>query len=264
MSHRCAVLGNPIAHSRSPEIHARLARDHAIDLRYERILVPEGRFTDIVRQFFTDGGRGLNVTLPYKKEAYELADWRTSYAMRAQAANTLWLEGNTLCADNTDGRGLIDALTEDIGFSLNGRRVILIGAGGAARGALLPLLESGVARLDIMNRTLERAASIIDDHLSVAQVPIQALPLGEPPEQGYDLIINASSAGLSGALSALPGSLIANPETTLCYDMIYGSKTPFLNWAARHGVTHRADGSTMLERQAERSFRIWFDREITG
>lgn len=264
MSHRCAVLGNPIAHSRSPEIHARLARACAIDLRYERILVPEGQFTDIVRQFFSDGGRGLNVTLPCKQDAYKLADWRSAYAVRARAANTLWLEQDTLCADNTDGRGLIDALTKDLRFSLSGRRVILIGAGGAARGAVLPLLESGVARLDIMNRTLERANSIIDDHRSLAQVPMQALPLSAPPEQGYDLIINASSAGLSQQTSALPESLISDSETTLCYDMIYASKTPFLNWAGNHGVTHRADGSTMLERQAERSFRIWFDREITG
>ena len=264
MSHRCAVLGNPIAHSRSPEIHAGLARDCAIDLHYERILVAEGEFATIVRRFFADGGRGLNVTLPYKEEAWELADQGTPYARQARAANTLWMEGNTLCADNTDGRGLIDALQEDHSAVLGDRRVVLLGAGGAARGVVLPLLESGVAQLDIMNRTPARARAIIDDHRKVSQVPMQALSLGDTPKQSYDLIINASSAGLSGKMPTLPKNLIADPGTTFCCDMIYGVATPFLNWAKRHGVIHLCDGSTMLKRQAERSFHIWFGREISG
>ncbi len=264
MTYRCAVLGNPIAHSRSPEIHAALARDFAVDLQYERILVPEGEFARIVRQFFAAGGRGLNITLPYKQAAYALADRCTAYAKRARATNTLWMHSGKLCAENTDGRGLVDALQKVHLFPLHDRRVLLLGAGGAARGVVLPLLESGVARLDIMNRTLAKAHSILEAHRDLTQVPMQVLPFGETPARGYDLILNATSAGLSGKMPALPETLIADRDTTFCYDMVYGIDTPFLQWAKNHGVSHVADGDSMLKRQAELSFRIWFSEKIAG
>ncbi|MDO4776017.1 MAG: shikimate dehydrogenase [Cardiobacteriaceae bacterium] len=253
MTYHCAVLGNPIAHSQSPEIHARFAREHGIALDYTRILVEPGHFASIVRDFFARGGTGLNVTLPCKEEAFALATRHTPYAQTARAANTLWMADDELWADNTDGRGLVRALSHDHQYPLQGKRILLLGAGGAARGVVLPLCEAQPAVIHIANRTLDKAQAIVAEHAHIG-VPLEALALDGLADR-YDLIINATSAGLSGAALALPDSI--HHEKTLAYDMVYGKDTPFLAWArARNLAAH--DGHSMLVNQAYLSFCQWF------
>lgn len=266
MTFRCAVLGNPIAHSKSPGIHARLAARYGLDLQYDKILVPDGDFASIVQTFFASGGRGLNVTVPCKQLAAALAEVKTPYVQCAGAANTLWMENAQLHADNTDGRGLIHALTQVHHLTLAKQRIALIGAGGATRGVVLPLLESLPQQLDIFNRSVDKAQAIIAAHDSLSAVPMRAYALDAAPNTGYDLIINATSTGLSNAELPLAPALIADTQTTAVYDMVYGRETPFLRWAKRHGIAEARcfDGKSMLEAQAELSFHIWFKQEISA
>lgn len=254
MIYYCAVIGNPISHSRSPEIHAGFAREHGIALEYTRILAENDTFADIVQNFFARGGTGLNITLPFKEQAFALATRHTPYAQSAQAANTLWMAGGELWADNTDGRGLVRALSHDHQYALQDKRILLLGAGGAARGVVLPLAEARPALIHIANRTPAKAQNIVAAHQTLTDIPLQALALDAVCET-YDLIINATSAGLSGAALALPAHI--HHEKTLAYDMIYGKNTPFLAWAHSRGLTAH-DGYTMLVNQARLSFRQWF------
>ncbi|MDO5091148.1 MAG: shikimate dehydrogenase [Cardiobacteriaceae bacterium] len=254
MTYHCAVIGNPISHSKSPEIHARFARDCGIALEYTRILAEADTFASIVKDFFARGGRGLNITLPFKETAFALATRHTPYAQTAKAANTLWMAEGELWADNTDGRGLVRALTHDHHTALQNQRILLLGAGGAARGVVLPLLEARPALLHIANRSAAKAQAIAAEHRHPA---LQALALDALCDP-YDLIINATSAGLSGAALALPDSIYH--AKTVAYDMVYGKETPFLAWAqARHLAAH--DGYSMLVNQAWFSFCQWFQIE---
>jgi len=181
MPHHCAVIGNPIAHSRSPEIHAGFATARGIALQYDRILAAdEADFAAIVARFFADGGRGLNITVPYKQTAYRLCDRTTPYAAAAEAVNTLWVENGELHGDNTDGRGLVKALQEH-GINLAGARILILGAGGAARGVILPLCEAKPAVLHLANRTLANAAAVIASQQPLTTVPLAAYSLDDPP-----------------------------------------------------------------------------------
>lgn len=252
--YRCAVVGNPIAHSRSPEIHAQFAQDTGISLQYDRILAhDDADFLATIKRFFADGGRGLNVTVPFKVTAFAACEVLSPYAKAAGAVNTLWLADGKLHGDNTDGRGLVKALCSHH-IELQGKKVLLLGAGGAARGAVLPLLEAG-AKVSIYNRTHSKALDLAKEYAHFPTPP-KAL-LHDQLAQAFDLIINATSAGLGNEAFDLP--VIFN-ETTAAYEMVYGKETPFLQAAKRFGAPS-FDGYSMLMEQARLSFTIWFGEE---
>jgi len=255
---RYAVIGNPIEHSRSPAIHEAFARQCDIALTYSRLLAPLDGFAATVRRFFSEDGRGLNVTVPFKEEAFQLARGALSHrAEIAGAVNTLWMEQGRLHGCNTDGVGLLADLRR-LGHDPAGRRVLLVGAGGAARGVLLPLLEAGCTALRIVNRSVERASTLHAE--TAANLPqfaqrLSSGPLAEAGSQ-WDIVINATSGSLSGQAPALPGMLYA--DDALAYDMVYASQpTPFMKHAQAGGASHCADGLGMLVGQAAASFEIW-------
>lgn len=249
-----AVFGNPVAHSRSPQIHRAFAAQRQQPITYERIEVPLDSFVTRVRHFFADEGKGANVTVPFKEEAYALCQSHSDRAQQAGAVNTLALRGGALYGDNTDGAGLVQDLRVNLGWQLAGRRVLILGAGGAVRGVLGPLIDEGPADITIANRTEARAAQLAEQFREQG-VPVYAAGLARPGRQ-YDLIINAISAGLSGEMPTLPDDLPG--KGCVCYDMVYGdSLTPFLRWAEMRGVTATADGVGMLVEQAAESFYLW-------
>ena len=253
MTDKYAVIGNPVAHSRSPEIHARFAQQTGEQIGYERLLAPLDRFGETVAAFMDAGGRGANVTVPFKLEAYAMA---TELSVRAQAAgavNTLRVGGDVIYGDNTDGVGLVTDIVQNAGVTLQGKRLLLLGAGGAARGVLLPLLEQQPAGLVIVNRTLDRAELLVQEfpalHGVLRSSSYDAL------DGAYDVIINATSASLADALPPLQGTVFA--PGALAYDMMYGrDATPFMRFAASHGAAVR-DGLGMLVEQAAESFFVW-------
>ena len=250
-----AVIGNPIAHSKSPRIHAEFARQTGQDLDYGRLLGEAETFAETVRAFFADGGRGLNVTVPFKEAAWRLAQERSPRAELAGAVNTLIaLPGGRLGGDNTDGAGLVRDLAENHGFAFAGRRVLVVGAGGATRGVLRPLLETGLARLTIANRTAARAEHLAT--LAAGLGPVNGCGLDEVAGQRFDLIVNATSAGLEGAVPKIPDDCLAPGGWT--YDMLYGDvPTPFCRWGQAHGAARVLDGLGMLVEQAAESFWLW-------
>lgn len=258
MPDRYAVIGNPIDHSKSPLIHAAFARQTGQDLTYGRILGHPEDFAAEVRRFFADGGRGLNVTVPFKEQAWALVDERSPRAETAGAVNTLIpLPGGRLRGDNTDGVGLVRDLGVNHGFQLTGRRILLLGAGGASRGVLRPLLETGPRELVIANRTAAKALELAAAAVELGPVRGCGLSdLGTIANGGFDLIVNGTSAGLSGAVPALPeGCLVPGGWT---YDMLYGdAPTAFCLWGASHGAVLTLDGLGMLVEQAAESFRLW-------
>jgi len=257
VSDRYAVIGNPVSHSKSPLIHAAFARQTGQDIRYDRLLAPLDGFEDTVRRFFYEGGHGLNVTVPFKREAWDLADRCESGALLAEAVNTIKHEGGELVGYNTDGVGLLNDLQHNLGFAVTGRRVLLMGAGGASHGVLQPLLESRPGWLVVANRTLARAESLVrhfHKFAALAAQGIAAKPYEALAGSQFDLVINATSASLDGAMPPLPEGLFA-PDA-LAYDMMYGRETAFLGFARARGVVC-ADGLGMLVEQAAESFRIW-------
>jgi shikimate dehydrogenase len=259
MTDRYAVIGNPIAHSKSPQIHAAFARQTGQDIEYTRLLAPPDGFRHTVEDFRAAGGRGANVTVPFKLEAFDLADEVSQSAKDAQAANFLDFHGGRIRADNTDGAGLIRDITGNLGFSIAGQRVLLMGAGGAARGALQPLLAQQPAILTIANRAVEKALQLAEAyryHPSAASSVLSGLRYDELAGHHFDLLINATSSSLQGELPPLPAGVFA--DASLAYDMMYGKKlTPFLAFAQFQGAARLADGLGMLVEQAAESFFLW-------
>ena len=258
MPDRYAVIGNPIAHSKSPLIHAAFARQTGQDLTYGRILGHAEDFREEVRRFFAERGRGLNVTVPFKERAWALADERGPRAETAGAVNTLIpLSEGRLRGDNTDGVGLVRDLEENNGFSFKGKRVLLLGAGGASRGVVRPLLETGLKALVIGNRTVAKALELAASAVTLGPVRGCGLSdLGAIVNGGFDLIVNGTSAGLSGEVPALPGGCLA-PGGWI-YDMLYGDQpTAFCRWGASRGAARVLDGLGMLVEQAAESFWLW-------
>jgi len=250
MTDRYAVIGNPVAHSRSPRIHARFAELTGEPIEYGALLAPIDGFVPCVLEFRGAGGRGANVTLPFKEHAFRLCDELTERAYSAQAVNTMVFEEDRVRGDNTDGCGLIRDLAENIGVSPAGKRVLLMGAGGAARGVLLPLLQERPAELTIVNRTQSRGEAL------AARYPgVQACDYGGLKGRQFDVVINATSAGLSDALPPLPPGMFA--AGSLAYDMVYGIDTPFLRFARDAGSHSVSDGLGMLVEQAAESFFLW-------
>lgn len=251
---RYVVFGNPIGHSKSPMIHRLFAEQTAQQLDYSTSLAPLDDFSAFARDFFLEG-RGANVTVPFKEEAFRLADSLSPRAQRAGAVNTLSkLADGTLLGDNTDGAGLVRDLTVNAGFSLRAKRILLLGAGGAVRGALEPLLAEQPASVIIANRTVEKAELLAELFADLGPVSASGFDwLREP----VDLIINATSASLSGDVPPIAGSLI-EPGKTLCYDMMYGKEpTAFCRWATQQGAGVSMDGLGMLAEQAAEAFFLW-------
>ena len=254
MMDRYVVFGNPIGHSKSPLIHRLFAEQTGEALDYNTLLAPLEDFTGCAREFFLQG-RGANVTVPFKEEAYRLANALTERAQRAGAVNTLSkLADGSLLGDNTDGAGLVRDLTVNAGLSLAGKRILLLGAGGAVRGALEPLLAQQPASLVIANRTVEKAERLAELFDDLGPVSASGFDwLSEP----VDLIINATSASLSGDVPPIAGSLV-EPGKTFCYDMMYAKEpTAFCRWATEHGAAVAMDGLGMLVEQAAEAFYLW-------
>lgn len=258
-----AVIGNPISHSKSPLIHELFAKQTNQAIHYGRIFSELGDFKKTTQEFFERGGKGLNVTIPFKLQAYELAQHKTPRAQSAQAANMLWLENGQWWCDNSDGEGLtrdLRRLLTQRGSSLSGIHVLLLGAGGAAQGVIEPLMGAGVASISIANRTHEKAEVLVQQFSelgSIAKVILKALPMAELKNDSYDLIINATATGLSDA-SPIPKDVlkaIIHPNT-LAYDMVYGKETCFMQDAKALGIA-AADGLGMLVEQAALAFETW-------
>jgi shikimate dehydrogenase len=254
---RYAVLGHPVAHSRSPVIHAAFAAQTGQPVQYERLLAPLDGFAATVRAFAAGGARGCNVTVPFKFEAYALCPRHTPRAALAQAANTLRFDAEGWLADNTDGIGLMNDIQVAAGVPLAGRRVLLIGAGGAAAGVLGPLLDTLPAEVVVTNRTRAKAEALVARHAALAQrlgVPLRACGLDEPG-QAFDVVLNASASSLGGGEVPVPGGVLR--PGTLAVDLMYGAAAePFLAWARQHGAAAR-DGLGMLVEQAAESFALW-------
>lgn len=255
MTDRYAVIGNPVGHSQSPRIHAAFARQTGQDLEYGRLLGEPGRFAEQIREFLAAGGKGLNVTLPFKGEAWRLADESSPRAEAAQAVNTLIaLEGGRLRGDNTDGVGLVRDLEQNWGYDLSGKRLLLLGAGGAAQGVVWPLLERRPERLLIANRTPDKARELARRLASpgtLAGCGFDDL-VGEP----FDLILNATSAGIGDRVPQIPDGLLATGGW--CYDLMYGDlPTAFVRWGLEQGAARAVDGLGMLVEQAAESFFLW-------
>lgn len=255
MTDRYAVIGNPVGHSQSPRIHAAFARQTGQDLEYGRLLGEPGRFAEQIREFLAAGGKGLNVTLPFKGEAWRLADESSPRAEAAQAVNTLIaLEGGRLLGDNTDGIGLVRDLEQNWGYDLSGKRLLLLGAGGAAQGVVWPLLERRPERLLIANRTPDKARELVRRLASpgaLAGCGFDDL-VGEP----FDLILNATSAGIGDRVPQIPDGLLATGGW--CYDLMYGDlPTAFVRWGLEQGAARAVDGLGMLVEQAAESFFLW-------
>ncbi len=254
MTDHYAVIGNPIAHSRSPAIHAAFARQTGQTLIYERLLAPLDGFGATVAQFRASGGRGANVTVPFKQVAWQLADRATPRAQLAQAANTLSFTPDGILADNTDGGGLINDLQRNLGYRLAGKRLLLMGAGGAARGVIAALLAENPLYLIIANRTVERALELRRQfaHLGI----IEACDYRTLDHLSFDCVINATSASLNHETPPMPDKLFA--PASLAYDMMYASQpTPFMRDATQHGAVRCVDGLGMLVEQAALSFALW-------
>jgi shikimate dehydrogenase len=249
------VVGHPVAHSWSPFIHGMFAQATAQNLVYRLFdITPENYRRDTLK-LFAGGVRGLNVTLPHKQAAADLVNELTPRAMRAQAVNTIaFFEDTTLLGDNTDGVGLTADLENNLRMDLADKRVLILGAGGAVRGVLGPLLERELREVHIANRTLQKAQTLADEFADMGK--ISGCEFADLHGPAYDLIINATSAGLSGEMPPLPAGIVS--ETTLCYDMSYGrGDTPFTRWAKSLHAARAVKGWGMLVEQAAASFELW-------
>lgn len=252
---RYAVFGNPIAHSLSPRIHAAFAEQTQQALTYSAVLVELDGLAEAIEAFRAEQGQGLNITVPFKQQAWALANRRSALAERAGAVNTLWWDrDDILYGDNTDGFGLIRDLTHNHGVAITGRRVLLVGAGGAARGVLAPLLAELPHELVIANRTPEKASELASLFSELG--PLRGCGFEALHDSRFDLVINATSAGLSGRVPPLPATLFT-PDAC-AYDMLYGREpTAFMTWAQQQGVKQTLDGLGMLVEQAAQSFYLW-------
>jgi len=252
MPDQYAVIGNPVEHSKSPLIHAAFASQTGQDLVYSRLLAPKDAFVATANAFRARGGRGLNVTLPFKGDAFSFATVLSERARAAQAVNTLKFESDAIFADNTDGAGLVNDLLRNLGCNITGRRVLLLGAGGAARGVIEPLLQQRPAQLLVANRTLEKARQLSESFRGAFEAATYTAIAGRQ----FDIVINATSASLAGELPPVPPGVFAHGA--LAYDMMYGMRqTPFLAFARAQGAAAFADGLGMLVEQAAESFFFW-------
>jgi shikimate dehydrogenase len=253
MSDLYAVMGNPINHSKSPQIHSAFAEQTEQDLIYSAILVPLEKFKHEADNFFRTG-MGLNITVPFKEDAWQYADTYSSRALRAGAVNTLIKkEDGSIHADNTDGIGMVRDITFNHGCAIKGKRVLVLGAGGAVRGILEPVLEEKPLEVIVANRTVSKAKALAEDFADVGTISGCGF---DQVEGQFDLIINGTSASLSGELPPIPETVIH--QQTTCYDMMYGAEpTVFNQWAEKLNAGATLDGLGMLVEQAAESFKAW-------
>ncbi len=254
MTDQYAVFGNPINHSKSPAIHRQFAEQTGQDLHYAKQLVAEDAFVKTVQAFFAEGGKGLNVTVPFKVEAFQFAQQLTPRAQRAGAVNTLAIQANGLVlGDNTDGIGMVHDM-HNLGWELQGKRILILGAGGAVRGIMQPVLAEHPSQVVIANRTVSKAEELAAHFHDLGNV--QACSFERLAGESFDVVINGTSASLSGDLPPLPNSLLRS--NACCYDLMYGAEpTVFLKWAAEQGAAKLADGLGMLIGQAAEAFYLW-------
>ena len=254
MSDLYCVFGNPIAHSKSPAIHAHFARQTRQDLVYGARLAPLGGFAEAVAAFVREGGQGANVTVPFKEDAFRLADSLTERAARAGAVNTRVFGAGGVTGDNTDGAGLVRDITVNQAIQLAAKRILLLGAGGASRGVIAPLMACAPASLFIANRSAEKAVALAENFADLGKVAGGGFD--DLAGLQFDVVINATSASLSGQALPLPAGIFA--DAAFAYDMMYGKgETPFMALARTQGVVQCADGLGMLAEQAAEAFLVW-------
>jgi len=252
---RFAVMGNPVAHSKSPYIHKQFAHQFKHQLEYTAIQVDVGGLQQAVEQFRAHGGNGLNITLPFKLDAFRLAEHVSDRAQIAHAVNTLRFDPDgSIFGDNTDGAGLVHDLEHNLEVHIKDKQVLILGAGGAARGVLAPILKHGPARLMVANRTVAKAKELVREFAAHGKVEVCGFE--DLRGKHFDLVINATSASIKGELPPLPETLLA--REAVAYDMMYADKpTPFMEWAELHGAGQVVDGIGMLVEQAAESYLIW-------
>lgn len=254
-----AVIGNPIEHSKSPDIHLLFADQTGEHLNYEKILADKDKFSQAVTEFFSKGGKGLNVTVPFKNDACEFVDELTEYAKNAGAVNTIYKnENGKFIGANTDGIGLLRDLKKSLRVQIINKKILIIGAGGATQGIVEPLLHEQPSELIIANRTVSKAKVIAEQFKKFAknESDIKACALNEIPKQPFDLVLHATSAGLHGNNVELPVEIIG--PNTCCYDLLYSDQdTPFMQWAKNNNAGNVVDGFGMLLEQAAEAFYIW-------
>lgn len=247
------VMGNPITHSKSPQIHRMFAQQTTQNLEYNAIHVDLGGFEQAIGNFNASLGKGLNVTVPFKQEAFAVADELSERAQRAGAVNTLKFDGKKIYGDNTDGIGLVNDLQNNHNIKLSDSRILLMGAGGAARGVVAPLLSQQPESLYIVNRTPDKAVSLAESFSDLGN--IQGGGYTDLNGKKFNIVINATAASLQGEMPPLPDDILE--ENATCYDMMYGQQTPFMQWATQHRATIILDGLGMLVEQAAEAFFIW-------
>lgn len=258
MTDQYAVIGNPISHSKSPQIHAAFAAQTQQELNYTAHLVELDGFKQRLLEFKQQGVRGLNVTVPFKNDAFAFADQLSPRAKSAGAVNTLVFNDNgTVFGDNTDGAGLVKDLTDNHGIALSGKRILILGAGGAVQGVLLPIIEQRPASITIANRTASKAQTLANTFAQLAgNCEITGNGFDSLVNQQFDIVINGTAASLQGEVPPLPDNLLAN--NAICYDMMYANQpTAFVLWGQQHGARKSIDGLGMLVEQAAESFFIW-------
>jgi len=255
---RYAVVGNPVAHSLSPRIHASFAAQSGQKISYEAIEIPLDSFADGIRDLQQQQFSGVNVTVPFKREAWELCDRLTPRAQDAGAVNTLsFMPDGSVAGDNTDGVGLTRDLVDNLGVAIEGQNILLLGAGGAVRGTLGPILALAPGRLSIVNRTPQKAVALAQDFEKIGEIHV--LTYETLGSTSYDLIINGTAAGLSNQVPPIADSVLS--KNSVCYDMMYNisNTTAFVDWASSRGVKQAFDGRGMLVEQAAEAFRVWRD-----
>lgn len=259
MNDRYAVFGNPIEHSKSPNIHAEFAKQFGENIDYQKHCIELDDFSNSAKTFFSQNGKGLNITVPFKQEAYEFADILSERAEAAGAVNTLALKDGKVLGDNTDGFGLVLDIKDNQNWQIEDASILVIGAGGAVRGVLLPLLNENPKKITIVNRTLEKAQSLAEKFQIHGNITAESFEELKGNGKAFDIVINGTSASLGGESPPLDESVVG--DQTKVYDMVYGSElTPFLMWARDNSAAAVADGLGMLVGQAAESFRVWFDK----
>lgn len=253
---KLAVFGNPIKHSLSPVIHTQFAEQTGLEVSYTKILSPVENFEQTAQKFIDEGGSGFNITVPFKLDAFNFATELTLNAQTAGAVNTIKIQGKKLIGENTDGIGLVRDLTNNLKIDLQGKTILILGAGGATQGILLPLLEKNPKRIMVANRTASKAEKLKQDFSSYGNTC--GFGLEKIKHDPVDIIINATSASLDGQM---PNIASGCANGAICYDLMYGKQTPFMDWAQKNGASMIADGLGMLVEQAASSFEFWTGKQ---
>ena len=251
-----AVFGNPIEHSLSPVIHALFAKQTGVDLHYDKRLAPVDDFASSAKAFIAEGAKGFNVTVPFKLDAFELATEHTEHAKTAGAVNTIKIEGDRIIGHNTDGIGLVNDLVNNLAIDLAGKIILILGAGGATQGILLPLLAQNPRRVMIANRTAAKAEQLKHDFAQYGKTC--GFGLEKIKDNPVDVIINATSASLDGTM---PNIASGCANGAICYDLMYGKQTPFIEWARENQAAQVVDGLGMLVEQAAAAFEFWTGKQ---